>query len=182
VSDPADAGSIVSTPAETGGKVVSESQYIGVKEMLRKAEEKAASLEQQLSNKGAEVLKFQTEVGSLKEQLSVAVPSDVHNKILEELNGFKTQAFEQKKTTLASTYGFKPEAFEGMDAGQLTTFEAILKSKANAAETAPASPAALIKAPPAPDLGGGGASAPNSPMEAAMAQLRKAKAEKGILV
>ncbi len=171
-----------SPPAKTEGEVVSKTEYIGVKEMLKRAEEKAASLEAQLSNKGAEALRFQTEATSLKEQLATAIPKDVHDRVLGELTGFKTQAFEAKKATLASTYGFKPEAFTGMDAGQLNAFEAILKSKEATPVTTTPTVAASIKAPPAPDLGGGGTPPPSSPMEAAMAQLRKAKAEKGITV
>ena len=190
MSETADVGEKSPEPAKTESGSVSSSQYIGVKEMLRKSEERETNLQSQLADKAVEVLRIKTELGSLNEQLAKqpkdAVPQSVYDALAAELVGFKTKEFEIRKTSLSTTYGFKPEVFEGMDTTQLDTFEKILKSKAGEETTktvtTPDVSAVLGKSPPKADLSGGGGTAPMTPMESMLAQLRIAKAEKGIKV
>jgi hypothetical protein len=69
------------------------SKYVGVKEMLSKAEEKAKSLEEQLKNapNAEEIAKTKQELDRIKEE---------HKKATEELQAIKEKSVSEKRQSL----------------------------------------------------------------------------------
>jgi len=93
---------------------VSMSQYVGVKEMLRKKEEALADLEakvtlseSKLSEHTTKVQELMTEVKNREEQIKKIEESKVdpeeHKKVTEELTGLKTRLLDWQKQVIVDT-------------------------------------------------------------------------------
>ena len=159
-------------------------QYVGVKEMLSKQEARAADLESKLTEvqklvdlKGAEVLKKETEVSDLVEQIksiknSTVDPTEL-KKAKDELAKIQGEILVAKRTGIAKKYGLAEDVVKDLGESQLDVFVKGIETVRGGQEKK----AELRK--PGADLGTGGSSnTPLSPIEQAKEELRIAREQR----
>jgi hypothetical protein len=151
-------------PASTGTKQesVPMSQYVGVKEMLRKREQellaqqatsetKITSLQTELEGKTTQLSELVESAKNLEEQLKGKISKEEHDKVLEALAGKDAEVLEVKKELICVQYGIDKDVLKDLNEKDLTAFVKGLS-------------AVKGKAASKPDIGGsgGGVSAPMS--------------------
>jgi hypothetical protein len=119
------------TNVESQGNVISMDKYVGVKEMLRKATQKNAELNVDIENLTAERDTFKQQVASLNEQYKTYVSKDEHDKIMGELNTFKSEALNTQRKTFADKYGLNVEDIKDFTEEQLKLVEIGARNRSN---------------------------------------------------
>jgi len=173
---------------DSQGNVISMDKYVGVKEMLRKAEQRLAEANVDLENTKAERDTFKTQVASLDEKFKPYVSPDDHKKVIDELETFKSASLEGKRSAFAEKYHLDVVTIKDMTEEQLKLVEigaaargqgetSPNEDKTSTAQTPTPITNSAGEAPkPKPDLSsGGGSSVPSSGLDVCKQELEEIK-------
>jgi hypothetical protein len=166
-------------------------KYIGVKEMLRKAEQRLAQANVDIESKNSELEQAKTKISSLEEQYKDFVSPDDHKKVVTELDGFKTEAMNSQRKSFADKYGLDVADIKDLSEEQLKLVEIgakkrIAENEANEGdkkpdetkpvETTPTPTTPAVDTKPKPDLSSGdGSSVPLSVIDQMKLEIEEAK-------
>jgi len=146
--------------APTKQESVPMSQYVGVKEMLRKREQelitqqatfetKVTTLQTELEGKTSQLDKLVESTKNLEEQTKTRVNKDEHEKVLKQLAAKEVEVLEAKKELLCTKYGIEKDVLKDLSEKDLVAFEKGLSS-------------AKGRATSKPDIGGSGGGVPSA--------------------
>jgi len=103
------------------------SKYVGVKEMLKREEEKVVALQEQIDITQKRIVDLETEVRNLVETKKTLVDPEEFNKTKQELEQTKSLLLQTKKDIIAKDYGINPDELKDLDERQLDVFVKGLK-------------------------------------------------------
>ena len=149
-------------PAPVQGKQesVPMSQYIGVKEMLRKREQelvtqqatfetRITSLQTELEEKTAQLEQLAELAKNLEEQIKTKINREEHEKVLKQLAAKEGEVLEARKELLCAKYGIEKDVLKDLNEKDLAAFEkglSVMKGRATSK----------------PDIGGSGGGVPSA--------------------
>lgn len=149
-------------PVVEDKNVVEYSKYVGVKEMLGKREEELASAKKELdtlkatdNEKGANVLKLETEVQELNDQLKTAKDSGVDQAKVEGLQKQADKLQEDMLQAKRLKVVVDHEGIEAEDVKEMSAMELGMFVKGLEKAKGQVKPPEGDKIVPKPDLGGG---------------------------
>jgi len=129
----------VKTPEPSGKKeeYVPMSKYVGVKEMLRKAEQaginQKATLDNQIVNlqtdnttKDTQIQKLGAEVSNLNEQNQGRISAEDHSKVQGDLKTKTEEILSLKKKSVQTKFGVAEEDLKDLSESDLSIFEKAL--------------------------------------------------------